>query len=86
MGHLAIVNTEAINRACQQFVAVCRSLGLLAGSVVAIDGSKFRRALGEHRYEVTDPVVSGEAGEQGHADVHHAPGLRDHDGASPEAG
>src|SRR3954449_4400218 len=42
--------------------------------------------LGEHRYEVTDPVVSGEAGEQGDADVHHAPGFRDYDGALPEAG
>src|SRR5689334_18998133 len=42
------------------------------------------RVLGEHRYEVTDPVVSGEAGEQGHADVHHTLGLRDHDRAPPE--
>src|SRR3954452_1509247 len=43
-----------------------------------------RRGLGEHRYEVTDPVVSSEAGEQGDADVHHAPDLRDHDRAPPE--
>src|SRR3954453_16823434 len=33
------------------------------------------RALGEHRYEVTDPVVSGEASEQGDANVHHPLGL-----------
>src|SRR3954449_12767035 len=44
------------------------------------------RVLGEHRYEVADPVVPGEAGEQGDADVHHTLGFRDHDGASPEAG
>src|SRR4051812_4615838 len=44
------------------------------------------RVLGEHRYEVADPVVSSEAGEQGDADVHHALGLRDHDGAPPEPG
>src|SRR3954451_7248145 len=47
---------------------------------------KSARVLGEHRYEVTDPVVSGEAGEQGDADVHHALSLRDHDRASPEPG
>src|SRR3954470_10332614 len=40
--------------------------------------------LGQHRYEVADPVVPGEAGEQGDADVHHALGLRDHDGAPSE--
>src|SRR5215207_8244110 len=45
-----------------------------------------RRVLGDHRYEIGNPVVSGEAGEQGDADVHHALGLRDHDGALPEAG
>jgi len=43
------------------------------------------RVLGEHRQEVGDPVVSGEAGEQGDADVHHPLGLRDHDGAPSEA-
>src|SRR5918998_4861751 len=43
-----------------------------------------QRALGEHRYEVADFVVSGEAGEQGDADVHHPLGLRYHDGAPPE--
>src|SRR3954449_11544557 len=42
------------------------------------------RVLGEHRYEVADPVVSGEAGEQGDADVHHAFGLRDHNRTPPE--
>src|SRR3954470_3205808 len=40
--------------------------------------------LGEHRYEVGEPVVSGEAGEQGDADVHHTLDLRDHNRASPE--
>src|SRR5256885_17127855 len=40
--------------------------------------------LGYHRYEVADPVVSSEAGEQGDADVHHALGFRDHDRAPPE--
>ena len=45
-----------------------------------------RRALGEHRYEVADPVVSGKPGEEGEADVHHALGLRDHDRTPPEAG
>src|SRR3954468_23681635 len=42
--------------------------------------------LGYHIYEVADPVVPGEAGEQGDADVHHALGFRDHDGAPPEPG
>src|SRR5215210_7273486 len=42
--------------------------------------------LGQHRYEVADPVVSGEPGEQGDADVHHALSLRDHDRAPPKPG
>src|SRR5215207_6843609 len=45
-----------------------------------------KRVLGKHRYEVGDPVVSGTAGEQGDADVHHARSLRDHDRAPPEPG
>src|SRR3954462_2520691 len=49
-------------------------------------GYKLWRVLGEHRYEIADPVVSSEAGEQGDADVHHALGLRDHDRAPPEPG
>src|SRR3954462_8077679 len=44
------------------------------------------RVLGEHRYEIADPIIASEAGEQGDADVHHALGLRDHDGAPPEPG
>src|SRR5215211_368332 len=44
------------------------------------------RVLGKHRYEITDPVVSGEASEQGDADVHHALGFRDHDRAPPKPG
>src|ERR671912_2112647 len=43
------------------------------------------RILGQHRYQVADPVAAGEAGEQGDADVHHALGLRDHDRAPTEA-
>ena len=43
-----------------------------------------KRVLGEHRYEVADLVVSGEAGEQGDADVHHALCFRDHDRAPSE--
>src|SRR3954449_2292504 len=42
------------------------------------------RVLGQHRYEVGDPVVSSEASEQGDPDVHHALGLRDDDRAPPE--
>ena len=45
-------NAEAIKGACGQFVAVCRSLGLLTGSVVAIDGSKFR-AINTHEKNYT---------------------------------
>src|SRR5215207_9476203 len=45
-----------------------------------------RSVLGYHRYEVIDPVVSGEPGEQGDADGHHPLGLRDHNRAPPEAG
>jgi transposase len=35
-------NALAIKAACQRFVAVCRALGLIGGTMVAIDGSKFR--------------------------------------------
>ena len=45
-----------------------------------------RRVLGEHRYEIAGLGASCEASEQGDADVHHALGLRDHDGAPPEPG
>ena len=44
------------------------------------------RVLGQQSYEVGDPVVPGEAGEQGDADVHHPLGLGDYDGAAPEPG
>src|SRR3712207_7639831 len=43
-----------------------------------------QRVLGYHSYEVADPVVSSEAGEQGDADVHHPQGFRDDDRPSPE--
>ena len=35
-------NGDAIRAACRQFVVLCRQLGLLAGGVIAIDGSRFR--------------------------------------------
>lgn len=35
-------NGEAIRATCRQFVVLCRQLGLLAGGVVAVDGSRFR--------------------------------------------
>lgn len=35
-------NSKAIRKVCSQFVLLCRQVGLLDGSVVAIDGSKFK--------------------------------------------
>lgn len=35
-------NGPAIQAACRHFVVLCRQFGLLAGAVVAIDGSKFK--------------------------------------------
>ena len=35
-------NSKAIRNVCGQFVMLCRQIGLLNGSVVAIDGSKFK--------------------------------------------
>jgi transposase len=35
-------NGSAIQAACAQFVVLCRHLGLLAGGVVALDGSRFK--------------------------------------------
>lgn len=35
-------NGPAIQAACAQFVVVCRQIGLLAGGVVALDGSRFK--------------------------------------------
>lgn len=35
-------NGAAIQATCRQFVVLCRQLGLLAGGVVAVDGSRFR--------------------------------------------
>ena len=35
-------NGPAIRKVCQQFVALCRSMDLLDGDVVAIDGSRFK--------------------------------------------
>src|SRR5258707_9636725 len=35
-------NGPAIRKACAQFVALCREMGLLTKASVAIDGSKFK--------------------------------------------
>lgn len=35
-------NNKAIRKVCNQFVMLCRQIGLLDGTVVAIDGSKFK--------------------------------------------
>ena len=35
-------NGPAIQAACAQFVVLCRQIGLLAGGVVAVDGSRFK--------------------------------------------
>lgn len=35
-------NGPAIQAACRQFVVLCRQLGLLAGGIVALDGSRFK--------------------------------------------
>src|SRR3954451_20629894 len=58
--------------------------GSCPSSRIGTNGTMRSRVLGQHRYEVADPVVSSEAGEQGDADVHHPLGLRDYDRAPPE--
>jgi transposase len=35
-------NGQALRAACAAFVTVCRSIGLLTGGVVAVDGSRFK--------------------------------------------
>ena len=45
-------NTSAIQIACQRFVAICRALGLVGGSMVAIDGSRLR-AVNTHEKNYT---------------------------------
>ena len=35
-------NGEAVRAACKQFVVLCRQVGLIAGGVVAVDGSRFK--------------------------------------------
>ena len=45
-------NAEAIRDTCRQFVLLCRSLGLLAGGEVALDGSKFK-AVNSHERNFT---------------------------------
>jgi hypothetical protein len=44
------------------------------------------RVLGQHRQEFADPGTVAEANEERDRGVHHAPGLGDHAGATPEAG
>lgn len=36
------INGRAIRKVCTRLVVLCRTLGLLAGASVAIDGSKFK--------------------------------------------
>src|SRR3954465_823789 len=64
----------------------CSHAASTAGTLVGMAQAFLWRVLGQHRYEVGDPVVSGEASEQGDADVHHALGLRDDDRAPSEPG
>ena len=45
-------NPGAIQIACQRFVAICRALGLVGGSMVAIDGSRLR-AVNTHEKNYT---------------------------------
>lgn len=35
-------NGDAVRAACEQFVVLCRQVGLIAGGVVAVDGSRFK--------------------------------------------
>lgn len=35
-------NGPVIRKVCQQFVVLCRNIGLLDGDVVTIDGSRFK--------------------------------------------
>lgn len=35
-------NGEAVRAACRQFVVLCRTVGLIAGGTVAVDGSRFK--------------------------------------------
>jgi transposase len=44
---------KGIQAACREFVQFCRRTGLIAGELVAIDGSKFQAVSGRHRV-VTD--------------------------------
>ena len=45
-------NADAIQTACQRFVAICRALGLVGGSMVAVDGSRLR-AVNTHEKNYT---------------------------------
>ena len=60
-------NAKAIRAVCRQFVVLCRELGLLGESLVAIDGSKFKAVNNRDRnftdaklkrrlYSILDPA------------------------------
>ena len=50
-------NTQAIKKACRGFTLLCREMGLIAGKVLAVDGSKFKalnsptKAINQSRLE-----------------------------------
>jgi len=77
-------NAEPIKLACQQFIAVCRSLGLLAGSVVAIDGSKFR-AINTHERNYTRAKLARRMAEVEANIVHYMAALDVGDRAEADA-
>jgi transposase len=77
-------NAEPIKLACQQFIAVCRSLGLLAGSVVAIDGSKFR-AINTHERNYTRAKLARRMAEVEANIVHYMAALDAGDRAEADA-
>jgi len=43
------LNSKALTAVCQQFVLLCRQLGLYGGELVAVDGSKFRASNSRER-------------------------------------
>src|ERR1700739_4208939 len=42
-------NAAAIRKVCAQFIALCRTMGLLTQASVAIDGSKFKAVNNRHK-------------------------------------
>ncbi|QXI65808.1 hypothetical protein CP157_03600 (plasmid) [Paracoccus marcusii] len=51
-------NGPGIRRSCAQFVELCRSIGVLKGSCVAIDGSKFRAVNSRDRNFTKGKIAS----------------------------